>query len=238
MTAEVQICRGFTSTQWVALCGRLNQGDEAAWQCAVEVFQRRIRERFFHCIEVLIEGDSEADEPSDSEAPPDCSALPSDGQKPVVVPGFSILALCCLLAETLQRFRGPVLTKTPAAGPCLFPQEKCIRPRSLTRPIRELLRRPSFHGAFDDDEVADSFVGDVRNGLLHEAETRRWVIWRNEPIGMIVGKEGDRHALNRTEFYGALKAEFAGYLSELRDPSNSSLRSHFVKQMNHIAETA
>ena len=77
---------------------------------------------------------------------------------------------------------------------------------------------------------------DIRNGILHEAETRKWVIWRDEPRGRIVEKEQDGLALNRTLFYNAVKQEFESYLEELRSPSSDALRNRFKKKMNDVAK--
>lgn len=76
----------------------------------------------------------------------------------------------------------------------------------------------------------------VRNGIFHEAETRGWVIWRDDPVDQILASEGDGYALNRTLFYQALKTEFEGYIKELRDPTNSTLRSRFVKKLTDVVK--
>lgn len=236
MTEPIQICRGFTGEQWRVLRPLLDAGDEAAWTCAVAVFDRRIKERFLSSIEVLIAADSKLDVPAPSTALSDCSTLPDDQGRPVVVPGFTILALCCLLAETLQGFREKPAKPQAVSGPCTFQDDgKCIKP-TTTDQFREFLRRPAFRGAFDDDNVARSFVNGVRNGIFHEAETRRWLIWREEPPGQIVAPEDGRYALNRTEFYKALKVEFDGYIADLRDPANGDLRSRFKKKMTNIVK--
>lgn len=154
-------------------------------------------------------------------APADCSTLPDDGDSSVAVPGFSILALCCLLAETLQGFRETPPTKPAAAAPCTYPAGQCIKP-STTDQFRDFLRRPAFRNEFDDEKVAKRFVNGVRNGIFHEAETRGWVIQRDRPLGRILTQEGKRYMLNRSEFYKALKAEFDVYLQELRDPGNAA----------------
>jgi hypothetical protein len=49
-------------------------------------------------------------------------------------------------------------------------------------------------------------------------------------------REDGRYAVNRTEFYNALKAEFDGYVAELRDPSNFELRTRFKKKMSDIVK--
>lgn len=158
---------------------------------------------------------------------PDCSTLPDDRGKQVVVPGF---------ASSLVLWEKPA-KPIASSGPCMFQDDgKCIKP-TTTDQFREFLRRPAFRGAFDDDNVARSFVNGVRNGIFHEAETRGWLIWREEPPGQILALEDGRHALNRTEFYDALKAEFDGYIAELRrDPSNSDLRSRFKRKMTDIVK--
>src|SRR2546428_11046466 len=128
MTESIQICRGFTDEQWKGLRKRLDDGDESAWNCAIEVFERRITERFFTCIEALLNADSKLHVDAQPGAPPDCSTLPNDGAKRAVVPGFAIMALCCLLAETLQSFRESPAQVAAPTGPCTFPAGPCIKP--------------------------------------------------------------------------------------------------------------
>jgi hypothetical protein len=239
MKTPTYICRGFTDKQWKTLRPRLEvQGDVGAWKCAIEVFKRRMTERFLSCIDAIIAADSSADSsyPVDDSAPADCSTLPND-EKQVVVPGFAIVGLCCLLIEALQSFRSEAAPAIPVEGQCTFPAGACIRPMptSTTDHFIAFLRTPSFAGAFDDDRVAKKFVGGIRNGILHEAETRKWRIWRDEPDGKIVDEVDDRFVLNRSAFYSALKAEFARYLEQLRDPTESDLRNRFLKKMDDIA---
>ena len=235
MTRPVQICRGFTDEQWKTLRKRLDGLDETAWSCAIEIFERRIRERFLSCIEALMNADSKQNVSVPSGAPPDCATLPDDGGTPVVIPGFSITALCCLLAETLQGFRETPPAKPAILGPCSYPIGQCIKP-STTDQFREFLRRPAFRNEFDDERVAKQFVNGIRNGIFHEAETRGWVIQRDQPAGRTVTREGNRYTLNRSEFYKALKVEFSVYLKELRNPDNLQLRSRFLKKMTKIVK--
>ena len=212
MRESVQICRGFSVEQWRGLCSRLSEDEPDAWSCAVEVFERRINERFFSCLESLVHCDPKLDVLTWEADPAACSNLPDDDEQLVMVPGFAIMALCCLLIETLQSFR-----------------------ERGDRKIEKFLGRPSFKGEFEDNEVAKRFVNGVRNGILHDAETRGWVIRRQHPSGRIVEQVDGRFILYRAEFYRALKAEFDQYLSDLRDPENERLRERFVKKMNAIA---
>lgn len=244
MDETVQICRGFAVAQWKILHSRLinrdgtNSNDQEAWCCAIEVFERRIRERFLSCIEALESADSKLDIWAPDKAPADCSSLPQ--REEAVVPGFAIMALCCLLAETLQSFRCKQKMPPKTADRCSYPDGPCVRvpQTSTTDTFKTFLRRPAFGGAFADEHIATSFVNGVRNGILHEAETRNWVIWRSEPEDQIVAKEGEGYALNRSTFYRALKNEFSKYLQELRDSKSVELRSRFRKKMNDIAKEA
>jgi hypothetical protein len=221
----VTLCRGFTVEQWRMLRKRLDVAgaltqDETAWNCAIDIFARRVRERFLSCIEALQRADSRSDKAVAHGAPADCSTLPNDGDTAIVVPGFAIMALCCLLVETLQSFR-----EQPGQAAALGGD---------MGKFKRFLKRPSFGLAFQEDEVAEGFYKGVRNGILHDAETRHCVIWRDEPEDKIIEKHGDQYALNRELFYGALKAEFESYLREIRSPHSAELRCRFVDKMDEL----
>lgn len=240
---STQICRGFTDEQWRELASRLAHNFEIAnnhthvadWECAITVFERRITERFFSCIETLEKFDPKKDVDVPRGAPADCSTLPTDES---TVPGFAILGLCCLLLETLASFAETTPDESAAPSPpCPYPNGNCIRPEpSGGRRIRAFLQRSAFGDAFNEDRMAKKFVSGVRNGILHEAETRGWIIWRGEPKGRIVTVEDNRYVLNRGEFADALRQEFHRYVMDLRDPSNVALRERFLKKMNDIVK--
>ncbi len=203
---EANLCLGFPKSEWKTLKKKLNDGDENAWAQAIGVFERRMRERFLSCINALFVADTK----------PDLNS-PEPGHAGNCVPGFSIMALCCLLVETLQGFR---------EGPS----------PDTTEQFKSFLCRRAFDDTFKDDALAKEFVRGIRHGILHEAETRKWVIWRDEPVGQIAAPEEDGFALNRTLFYEAVKEEFESYLRELHEPSNQALRQSFKKQMDDICE--
>lgn len=222
---KAYLCFGFSTEDWVALSPKLDSGDETAWAEAIDVFRRRIMERYFSCIDALEAADTK----------PDISRV--DGAK-LCIPGFAIVALCCLLIETSQSFRTAYQAPDISTGQCTFPEGDCIKPGSGTnQQFLDFLSRPAFRGAFQGD-TGKKFNSGVRNGILHEAETRRWVIWREEPAGKIVDKESSGYALNRTHFYRAIKQEFESYLQELCDPRNEGLRERFKKKMNDLRKGA
>jgi hypothetical protein len=223
---EANLCFGFRKSEWETLKEKFDDGDDEAWAQAIGVFERRIRERFLNCINALFVADTKSDlQPPESRHSENC------------LPGFSIMALCCLLIDTLQGFREkPPYLDTPA-GPCTFPSGSCIKPpQGTTEQFKSFLRRPAFGDAFKDEALASKFVSGIRNGILHEAETRKWVVWRDEPVGQIVATKEDGFALNRTLFYEAVKREFESYLRELREPSNQALRQRFMKKMDDICK--
>lgn len=205
---KADLCVGFSSTDWENLSQRLDH-DETAWAGAIGVFERRMRERFFTCIDVLVKADTVLDEQDGRSSADDVHCRP----------GFSIMALCCLVIETLQGFREGASRET---------EKQFIK----------FLKRPAFGGAFADDKIAECFVKGIRNGILHEAETRKWIIRRNRPAGQMVATEQDGYILNRCPFHEAVKQEFEGYLRELRDPSNRDSRKRFREQMNQICKKA
>lgn len=235
----MQICRGFSDVQWKQLRAALESEDAQSedgkrfWNTAVEVFERRMRERFVNPIDVLEQADSKLDIANSGND--DSFELPPAEASPVVVPGFAIVGLCCLLIDTLQSFRAKRPPQEVPAGPCPFPKDECIRPENpTTGAFLSFLRLPAFGGEFNDEKIAKSFVRGIRNGILHEAETRKWVIWRDEPLEKLVALEGRGYALNRTRFWLALKEEFNSYLTKLREDKDADLRKRFLEKMDDI----
>jgi hypothetical protein len=51
----------------------------------------------------------------------------------------------------------------------------------------------------------------------------------------MVQDDGSRIIVNRNKFHDLLKAEFQGYLIELRDPAQAELRDNFRKKMDFIS---
>jgi hypothetical protein len=134
-----------------------------------------------------------------------------------VTPGFAIMGLCCLLVETLTLFLS-LEGKTD--------KERFIR----------FLQLPSFKKSFSDPDLAQAFWDGIRNGILHEAETRKWLIWRDRPEDQMVDKRNELFILNRTLFLAALRREYASYLKVLRSQQEIALKTTFVKRMNQIVK--
>lgn len=220
---KAELCIGFSSTDWENLSHKLDH-DENAWSQAIGVFERRMKERFFSCIDALVQADTKPD------------LHPGVPGNDHCIPGFSIMALCCLIIETLQGFQEAPTVSNPT-GPCEFPKKPCIKPSPGTNEqFRKFLLLPAFGGAFSNNDAASKFLRGIRNGILHEAETRKWVIWRSEPHEQILAPEQDGYALNRTLFYNAVKKEFESYLEELRNPAKKELRQRFRTKMHDLCK--
>ena len=218
---NADLCVGFSKSDWEALAPSLGSNDDKAWALGVGVFERRMQERFFRPIDALITADTKPD-------------LTGNRDADHCIPGFAIVALCCLLIESLQSFREEAMPTDEPKEPCTYPTGHCIRPVPGTnQQFTAFLQHATFNGAFNK-LITKAFMHGIRNGILHEAETRKWVIWREEPKGSIVQPEDDGYALNRTLFYDAIKSEFATYLHELRNPTNGERRKRFLKKMNDL----
>jgi len=220
----MELCAGFTSDQWRnELRPLLREGDQSAWEKAVEVLEHRMEERFFRCIDALLEKENAC----------------SNGD--IIRPGFSIMALCCLLVETLQSFYagGRQESAQVSTQGSAYTNGPCTKAPSTTRAFKDFLGNSRYFNAdFRNSEIRGDFAGNVRNGLLHEAETRHgWLIKRSDPPDHIFREESGGYVLNRTNFYHALREEFGAYLGRLQDPSKDDLRRNFLTKMDSICDT-
>ena len=130
--------------------------------------------------------------------------------------GFAILALDCIVLESLWGF-----------------MKGCAVPRRGEQQVyRDILT--GVHFGWSDDQ-SDSFRELVRNGIIHDAETRsRWLVEKTVPRSIVpqVNKQGD-YVLNRTMFHGALKAVFEDWIARLRAGDVVS-RGNMRNRMNQI----
>jgi hypothetical protein len=191
------IAPGVTAEKWQGL--RLDDPNSADWSEAVEILKSRIRERFIEPIDYLIA--SEASRPATQRRF-----------------GFTILAVDCLLVETLGAFIDG-LESTEGKSKATF--------------CKFLTTRRKFAECFRTDALAEEFYKDFRCGILHQAEVGgNSKVWS---VGPLLQVDSGKIIVNRTEFHERLNAEFQSYLDELRDPKNSTLRENFRKKMDFIS---
>lgn len=138
--------------------------------------------------------------------------------------GFAIMALCCLLVETIQCYREGLpsssdndldyMEKLPLNND---PEYKLPTPR----PFKEgkdpfvIFFRDDRHKTYFPDVDGEEFYKKIRCGLLHQAQTKgSWRLGRT-------GKYWDaaEKSINRDEFAQRLRECFEGYLRELSEHS-------------------
>src|SRR5258708_28254473 len=147
----MELCRGFSATKWRTLRGRWKDDEEEAWEEAIAVFERRMKERFVRCIDLLLMADRRGN------------------HREPIVSGFAIMSLCCLLAETLQSFYEGGMQRSLPDVACTHPTGRCAKEPSTARALKDFLRNsPHFRGDFRNSEIRGDFSQDVRNALLHE----------------------------------------------------------------------
>jgi hypothetical protein len=127
--------------------------------------------------------------------------------------GFAVIALGCLLLETLQCFYTGRATSDR--------QSRAVFKEFFARDPRFL----QFH------EVADDFYYGVRCGILHQGETSRgWTIVRYGPLVDLRLKR-----INASRFLRELSKSLKDYSGELRDSDWSDERwQKFRAKMNAI----
>jgi hypothetical protein len=179
---------------------KLDLNKPADWETAISIFERRIRGRFTEAIEFLI-ADDEPRSPIDRRW------------------GFALLALDCLLVETLQAFRRG-LTDTRSKS-----KELCVQ---------FLTERTAFKPFFTSPDIATRFYYEFRCGLAHNAQIfgdgRVW------SVGPLLTMSGSQIIVNRTAFHQAFVAELEEYLAALRKGVDEELRANFRTKMDFIAE--
>lgn len=189
------IAPGIKSEKWNKL--NLDHEDSVDWVTAIDILKQRIESRYIEPADKLIESDN---------------ILPASKRRY----GFTILAIDCLLIETLQSFidgRNDSKNKSKK----LF--KKFLTSRHL------------FAKHFTDD-LAERFYLEFRCGILHQAEIQgNAKVWS---IGPMLKLDGNHMTINRTKLHENLKKEFELYLSDLNDKNNIALRKNFRTKMGYI----
>jgi hypothetical protein len=192
----MQIAPNFEASKWKEL--NLDDVESPDWAVAISTLESRIGERFITPADFLVAAEKD---------------VPAIERRF----GFAVLAIDCLLIETLGAFlEGLENTKN----------------RSEEIFCKFLISRSQFSKDFPLI-LAQQFYKEFRCGVLHQAEVGgNSKVWS---IGPLIQKDGDRVIVNRNKFHERLKSEFAVYLLELRDSNNNQLRFNFRKKMDFIA---
>lgn len=200
--------KDFTNWDAVTIAPRRDGGDwtvadykaidfntEEGWQSAITIFEDRIRGRFLDVVQ-RIENQPAA--------------------------GFAVMALDCLLIETLQQTRQGV-AETPGGASKQY--------------FVDFLTQTAFASDFDEKKAED-FYKHIRCGILHQAEIKGSSRIRTDSNLPIVQYAPDNNGLiiNRRKFHQKLVQVFDNFIADLRDPANQSLRDRLRKKLDAICQ--
>lgn len=176
----------------------LTSPDSSDWQEAISIFQKRIKNRYLDPIEIIIKNDSYV--------------------KPRY--GFTVLAIDCLLIETLQAFRDGLIDTNGKS-------KKAIR--------LFLINSPSFKEHFDKI-TSEKFYYHFRCGILHQGEIKKksLVTTSSKKPMVLWNKQNNEMIINRRLFHEALIKDFNQYIDDLKDKKNTKLRNYFLRKMYYI----
>lgn len=191
---DISISPKYRKSHWQAALAKND------WKNMVEIFKDRIESRFLRPVR-LIANDRDIGEFS----------------------GFSILALDCLIIETLSQFYSGIDEtegKHCKAFWCFFKNSEFFKDH--------FSRKKAF-----------TFYSHYRCGLLHQAQTKKKSVVRIDQKTMIQSVENDISiglVVDRLRFHEALEKEISSYMDRLRsgDEEYAGLRGNFVKKMNII----
>lgn len=136
--------------------------------------------------------------------------------------GFAVLAVACLLMETMQAFQEGV----------------ACHKKDLGDLILRFLRGDDFweHGL--SFKKPDLFLGEIRNSIMHRGETRRWLIQKRHPKA--VDEDREPPVLGAWKFLAALRIGLETYLSKLSecDAADELWQTALYKLEHGIIENA
>lgn len=193
---EIEIAPGVTVKDWKALTLRNKPEYEDHWQRAVDIVEKRLNDRYFEPCKLLIDS-----EPCESE----------DSRPPRY--GFTIMAINCLLVETLQSFK--------MGKPSTENQSKELS--------KKFLRSTEGVSSEFDNSLAEAYYSDIRCGILHIGETQNLSLIR--AVGPLVSEHKGGLVINRTMFFDLLHKDFLRYLGVLRSRNASPRRTDARKKM-------
>ena len=161
------------------------------WRKAVRMVEDRLNARFFDAVKIIDKQD---------------------------FAGFAVLALDCLLIETLQQFREGADETPRRKGEQYFVDFLTTAPFS----------------AYFTKATAAKFYDHFRCGILHQAEIKSSSKVRRVGPLVIPTPDGKGLIINRKLFHATLRKAFAEYLRALRNHDDALLCQNLVKKMDFI----
>ena len=133
--------------------------------------------------------------------------------------GFSIIALDCLVIETLAQFYNGTDETTGAHWLAFW----------------SVFKKSNFFTEFTKEKTR-IFYSHFRCGILHQAQTKKMSlvkINREKMLEPISNKISEGMIVDRIKFHEALENEIVSYVDKLID-GEQELRKNFVKKINFI----
>jgi hypothetical protein len=193
----MEVAKGISNTAYQKL--DLTKPESTDWATAIDIFERRFSKRFIEPANLLIDFEKNL----------------SNKDKCF---GFTIVAIDCLLIETLACFyKG--LKETPKN------QNEVTYVSYLTNP--DVLFSKYF-----DNVTAQLFYREIRCGILHQSETKNASLIK--AWGPVVKHYNGSIIINREALHKIVKMEFNSYITKLKDPLQNDLRNNFKTKMDHI----
>ncbi|PFW53928.1 hypothetical protein [Priestia megaterium] len=187
--------------------------DSRDWHTAIEIFRDRIDGRFLRVTKKLLK---------------ECEGNES------LSTAFSIMALNCLLIETLQQF--------------YMGSDESLRPNKEAF-VNFLMNSPYFNesnksyqkrhkkelGNGFNRDYAEKFYENVRCGLLHQAQTKKNAVISYYTPHMVDTETHDGWVLyDVKKITESLEKEFKRYIERLKDPVQEEVRDSFCKKWKFI----
>jgi hypothetical protein len=193
---ELYLSPNFTKDDYINLGMSISSAD-AKWDKAIEIFEDRIKGRFLNVVRDLLE-------------------IENTNRNRFFGYSFSVMAINCLLIETLQQFYYGLNT-TPKPNANAF--------------IIFLTKSRHFNSDFNSN-LARIFYEDIRCGILHQAQTKRnsQLTYHNNSMVEPIHK-GIR--IDVKLFSIALLNEFEDYVKLIKLGEREK-RVNFLKKMEYI----
>lgn len=200
----------WTSEHWA----KLDLATEDGWKTAIEIFEDRVQYRYLDAVQSLKTEDD---------------AYYWKYQRRRF--GFAVMALDCLLLETLAQFYEG-LRDSDEARKVLGQNNTEFYVGFLSK--SSLVLRNSF-----DEEKARIFYKTIRCGILHQAETKnsttiRYVNDSERSIPLELSKDKIGLVIYWAAFHELVMKEFQAYCFCLRSGEPPIYRTNFKTKMNYI----
>lgn len=172
------------------------RSNEEDWSKAIDIFEDRIKGRYLDIIDRII----------------------NDGC--LMIDGFSVMALNCLLIETLLQFKNG------------WDETKNSNSYEYSRFLTE-----EFPDVFINTTLARKFYGDIRCGILHSAQTKngsQLAINKQYVVEFICTNRGRSISVDVIGISEIIRNYFYNYVEKIKNCRNEDERYNFLRKMRYL----